>query len=173
MLDPTLLVNKEEYDAFLPKDRLVSTKYVLLYCVSFDRTFYNYVKKVCQDEHLVIVTIKCCSTKDSFDSDDLNYDNASVQDWLSLISNAEMVFSNSYHATIFSVIYKKCFYVKPNSFGSSKIVQLLEELGLCNRIIDCNKPLPDKTIDFSNVMQKIHVLQKSSIVFLKESLNVQ
>jgi hypothetical protein len=101
--------------------------------------------------------------------------------WLNLINQSCVTISDSFHATVFSIILKKDFLVvlaNKEKGGANRIVSLLGRLGLENRIISENDTLPDllgrleQQIDWNDVMARVKLLREQSIHFIKESLVV-
>ena len=66
---------------------------------------------------------------------DININNAGPLEFISLINKANIVISSSFHATAFSIILEKEFYVYPlkGQNNSSRMTDLLNELGISNR----------------------------------------
>ena len=95
------------------------------------------------------------------------------KDFLWYIKNAEIVVTNSFHGTVFSILYGKPFYTYVVKSMSSRVVDLLQCLGLENRIIKGYKKLSevDFNIDYSEAYRKLEVERKKSIRFLKKALN--
>lgn len=109
LLDPTLLLDKKDYEKIEDKSINPKEKYIFFYAPSFDRKICKYVKRISEKYDLKVIT---WSTKSyylkfikSFGFVLPEYEDPSV--YLSLIKNAELVITTSYHGTIFSTIYKK------------------------------------------------------------------
>ena len=93
----------------------------------------------------------------------------SVEDWLSRISCARLVITDSFHAMVFSILLERQFYVYISVPEKAfRISNLLEMLGLEDRIvteddkIDINRP-----INYKTVKDKLLKLRKNSMEFLK------
>jgi exopolysaccharide biosynthesis predicted pyruvyltransferase EpsI len=96
--------------------------------------------------------------------------------FLSMVKNASLVFTSSFHGTIFSAIFQKNFwYIKNKSanVNDDRACFILEQLGLKKRYIRidniCKVNLWEQ-IDFLTVEENINKLKTKSIEFLKESL---
>lgn len=94
-----------------------------------------------------------------------------VQEWLNEIRNAKYVVTNSFHATVFALLFEKPFVVVdlPRG-GSNRIETLLEYVGLENHFVkdlrDIDNVL-EQSIDYSSVHAKLDEMRKVSIGFLK------
>ena len=138
LLDPTMLLNKEDYDKIKDNNN-VKDKYIFFYAPSFDTEICRFVKKVADKYNLKVIT---WSTKSyfvklirRFGFELPDYEDPSV--YLNLISNAELVFTTSYHGTIFSTIYKKKFFTIKNGgmYGNDdRVLTLLNQLNMLERL---------------------------------------
>lgn len=103
---------------------------------------------------------------------------ASPQEFLGLIKNAEYIYTNSFHATAFSVIFNKQFFTAiaksenvANNNDSRKI-DFLKSVGLENRLVKSISEIDfNKRIDYRPVDQKLAEIKASSIHYLKDALD--
>lgn len=175
VLDPTLLLDQNEYEP-LVAPRLIREKYVLVYCVSQNKDLLHLAMSFCKSKGLKLVTIKCTMGRKMFlGKNCISFDEAGVEEWLSLIKYAEIILTTSFHASIFSILFKKKFYVITNPFSESKITDLVEELGLNNRLMTINNNSNfinfESPIDYNFVFQKLSVLRKQSLDFISKGLH--
>lgn len=102
---------------------------------------------------------------------------ASPQEFLGLIKNAEFIYTNSFHATAFSVIFNKQFFTAiaksenvANNNDSRKI-DFLKSVGLENRLVKSISEIDfNYRIDYRPVNQKLAEIKASSIQYLKDAL---
>lgn len=101
---------------------------------------------------------------------DLNICDASPQQFLWLIANAKFVVSNSFHATAFSIIMRKEFFVYPipKHNNQSRMVDLLSLVGLQKQYdITVEDSELSITIDWDEVDLKL----EKAITFSKQFIN--
>lgn len=91
-------------------------------------------------------------------------------EFLSLLDGAEYVVTGSFHATAFSLILQKKFFVEVPPMVGSRITDLLTTFDLRNRIFDHESSLEDNEIDWSEVEQKMNQLRKQSLMSLQHSI---
>ncbi|MBQ5611936.1 MAG: polysaccharide pyruvyl transferase family protein [Fibrobacteraceae bacterium] len=95
-----------------------------------------------------------------------------VESWLYNIKNADYVVTDSFHACIFSILFKKDFLVIMNSKrGIGRILSLLKLFDLEDRLIfasDEDFVLPASSVE--NAAKCIHPLREKSISFLEKAL---
>lgn len=103
-----------------------------------------------------------------------NIIDAGPVDFLLLIKNATLVCTNSFHGTALSICFRKDFYVLDNeNIFDDRKTSLLEQLGLCDRIVKGEKTMKNLIITsvlYDKVELKLRILRERSISFLKNSL---
>lgn len=96
---------------------------------------------------------------------------ASPQEFLGAFMNAKYIVTTSFHGAIFSIIFKKPFVcVMSKSRGSYRISNLLEKLGLEDRMVYSSEEIPEESIDYDNVFKRWEVLRHASQQFLIRAL---
>lgn len=101
---------------------------------------------------------------------DLNYVNVSIFDWLSFFKNSDLVITNTFHGTIFSILNEKEFCVLDSKRKSNKLNSLLDLLLLTKRKKDSQRfaEVFGTTIDYQLVQQRIQQERKKSFQYLQE-----
>lgn len=101
-------------------------------------------------------------------------------DWLSRLSQSNFVVTNSFHATIFSLLYHRPFIVilraGQDAGANSRVASLLEVVGLPHRAIagyDCGRieSLCREKVDWDQVDARLQQFREVGIQFLKEALS--
>ena len=90
-----------------------------------------------------------------------------------LIDNAEIILTDSFHATAFSIIFHKCVktYKRKGLDMSSRISTLAETVGLQNNLVN-DVFLIDEKADYNQIDFLLSEEKNKSMKFLKEALNV-
>lgn len=113
VLDPTLLLSEKEWNKVSP-ERIIKDKYIFCYFLGSDVELRRIAKRVAQDYNLKLVSIPHLQNKTEFHDllfGDIRLTDASPLDFVSLVRDAEFVLTDSFHATLFSCIFKKQFFV--------------------------------------------------------------
>ena len=176
VLDPTLLLNKDDYAEIEDRyDEKIREKYIFYYSPSYNPQINKLVKRIAQKYNLKIVAWNPKSYYLKF----MNFTNFYLPKkqnpgvYLSLIKDAEMVITTSFHGTIFSTIYNKKFWVIKNGemFGDDDRVRtLVQQLAIEDRLI----PMDFKenfdylsNVDYKEYNNKLAILRnKSSQILL-------
>ncbi|EGT3601060.1 polysaccharide pyruvyl transferase family protein [Clostridium perfringens] len=175
VLDPTLLLNKDEWKNFeSPYES--NDKYILCYFLGYNEKNWKSVKELAERENLKIKIIPV------FDKDyKLGYEvcnGVGPGEFLTLLKNAEVICTDSFHGTIFSINYEKNFYVYERFKNNDKISQnsrinnILKLLNLKNRLITINNEnsINNIEINYKEVNNKLNSLRIESLEFLDDSL---
>ena len=90
---------------------------------------------------------------------------------LSLIKEAEYVFTSSYHGLVFSILFHKPFYAS-FSKSPSRAVSLLSDIYLSNRLLKPKSAIPqvESDIDYSKIDSIIDAKRMVSINYLESVL---
>lgn len=98
-----------------------------------------------------------------------------VEEFLWCIKNAEMVITDSFHATVFSILFHRPFYSFMQPSMRSRFDSLLPMLGHDDRKVETFIHVSDMTfdIDFSETDAKIREMRRDSLDYLKTALGVQ
>lgn len=100
----------------------------------------------------------------------------SIRQWLSCFADAEFVVTDSFHGCVLSVLFHKPFIALANpGRGMSRILSLLESLGLDDRIVQGLDPDDDgeyylSGIDWDDVDARLSEMKGKSIEFLRNAL---
>ena len=97
---------------------------------------------------------------------------AGVEEFLSLVKNAEYIVTNSFHGLMFSVQFRKQFAIFLREAGDNKISEALEFLGLQERLIADEHGEILNIKNYDEIHLKINEARRKSIMFLKEELEL-
>ena len=137
--DPTLLLSSDEWNELIQRDGEADGGYVLIYMIYEDNALINAAKKYAADRGLRILYINDRLKKASGVE---NLRNVSPERWLSLLSSAVCVFTNSYHGTAFCINLGKDFLVSapPNQKTNTRLDSLTETYNIAyDEIISAEK----------------------------------
>ena len=151
VLDPVFLLEKKDYEKLIIK-RLIKQKYILLYLpVNDNKKLRKSAREYARKNNLKILEI---STQLKWHFGQKNILNAGVQEFLSAIANAEIVFTNSFHAICFSMIFNREFYVFSRKYNG-KIRDICQLFDLDDRFLsDDNFEIKEK-INYDLLNKKI------------------
>lgn len=174
VLDPTMLLDKEQYEALIEK--LDSPYKDSLFCYVLDkssekRTIIDNISKHLRLQPKEIMPKHKIGDKWSRIEDCVF---PSVSEWLSGFRDAKFVVTDSFHGTVFSIIFNKPFLAIGNKArGLSRFVSLLQMFGIDNRLINSVDDL-DRidyyAINYTKVNEIISKWRDKSMTFLNQCL---
>lgn len=180
VLDPTLLLGKEDWDKIC-SDKIVNYKYIFCYFLGDDMRERKIAKEFAKKLKLKIVTLPhldLIKKSDIFFGDCKLY-NVSPQMFISLIKNAEYVLTDSFHAAVFSNIFKTKYYVFERVGTiemSSRISTLLKITNTNERYLENNKATIDymlsiKHMDVGDPSDEFETMRNKSFEFLRKNID--
>ena len=163
VLDPTLLIDKQVYldrCSTIPQSQ---EPFLFAYLLDITEKKQQFIYE-CAD--ILGLRVKFESAENNLRHND------TLEGWIASFRDASYVITDSYHGTLFSIIFNKDFITINNpSRGQSRFISLLSLLNLRNRLIDIQQKTDSNSIiDWTNVNQQILKQRQLSLVFLKESL---
>lgn len=171
VVDPTLLVQRSLWDEFAEIPKI--SKYILYYTLENNDELYSLAKTVARKRKLslVIITPPPLIKKKSEINIIYKYD-VGPKEFVGLIKKAECVFTNSFHATCFSIIFRKEFYTYLHSLTGSRVRDLLETVGLEEQINPKSIPQENKNMQavYNKVFNRLNPLCKRSLDYLQRNL---
>lgn len=131
-LDPTLLLDEEHWREIV-KDTVIDVpqKYILLYYVQYNSELIKIAQTLAKEKGLPVV---CFKPDIKLDCQTVCCDSAGPLEFVKLIENADCVVTSSFHATAFSVIFKKDIHILTHSQTGSRVVSLAQIFGVSDRI---------------------------------------
>lgn len=171
VVDPTLLLPANEYHELADKGAILNQgrPYIFTYLLDPSVDKINRIKKFSKDNKIEVINIlppKLNSNVNSLES----FVYPHVYDLLSGFKNASYVFTDSFHACVFSIIFKRQFFVFPNEKrGNSRIISLLDDFDLSERFI--TSQLPNSIINYDSLNSSIINNVEESKGYLKLFLN--
>lgn len=173
VLDPTFLISRETWNNYFKNIIKSNEKYILVYLLSynqFDEHVFQIINKIATEKKLKVIELPF-SEKISFKS--VKWEkrfNVSPAEFMSFLINAEIIVTNSFHATALSIINNKEFYVVSNSEKhetQSRIDNILEIFNLTSRYIKGSE-VEKSHINYESVNNiKNSLIEKDKKWFLK------
>jgi len=136
VLDPTLLLDKNEWDGVATDRIFVKGDYILFYSVLSDGWAVRQVNELSRHTGLPVVAVHL-KNRYELGSDFIRAVVAGPAEFIGLIKNAKIICTTSFHATVFSIIFNKPFYSLKYGAGA-RIGSLLNSLELTDRLVDYN-----------------------------------
>lgn len=180
--DPTLLLTKEEWEEVAIKDRIIEDKYILCYFLGNNIEHRKFAERLKKETGYKIVSLNHADEyvkySDIF-ADIAPYD-IGPKEWINLIKNSEYVCTDSFHGTVFSLLFNKTFFnfrrhnTKNKNSTNSRLDSLLKIAEVnTERILTGKENVKDileYKIDFDKVNKNIKKFREESKKWLLNSI---
>lgn len=177
VVDPTLLLEKGEYDK-IKVSTPIKYKYIFCYFLKKDHQYKELIQKFSKKIGYQIVGISDNSNDKEW-MHTFSHAEIGPREFIGLIEGAQVVFTDSYHGTIFSMHYHKQFALferfsnQDKICQNSRIEQLKKYFGINKNILraDAIKEIELAPIDYNYFEKSLVSLREESLMFLKNALN--
>lgn len=170
VLDPTLLLKREDWENIAKKVEGVPKQYILVYNLNKNKDFDSFVKKTSKEMNLPVVSI--CHRPNFKQKHSINFVLPEVTQFLYLFLNADFVITDSFHGTAFSVNFEIPFYSFSPGKYSSRLKDFLKNIELSERYIQSTMSDKNLIFEIDFTLPKLILKQKrvETINYLKTAL---
>lgn len=180
VLDPTLLLLKESYEELYLDKEIPERQGIYTYILDQTGWKNQVVETARQRLGMNLYKNQPKLSMSLMSSRDLNdYSMPSVEGWVKGFADADFVITDSFHGTVFSIIFNKPFIslINPER-GASRFYSLADELGLTSRLLSefnegAVESLLSVGIDYPEVKNKLADLCNKSQQFIDQCLRVE
>ena len=168
VLDPVFLLTKQDWLSVIKKE--IKEKYLLVYDFLHDPVIEEAAKRIAKEKGWKIYSIN--------DYQPLLYADKNISDagpvqFMELINSCQLFISNSFHGTVFSIIFEKEFYVFniKTLNNNSRMIDFLSLLDLSNRHVSSQEQINvTERIDYTRVRKMVNVNLVKSFNYLDKVL---
>lgn len=166
VLDPVFLLERDQWNDLAVQWRSpISEPYALLYDFDNNKVMADFAARIAGKNHWKVISVL------KNDHIQENFSQEGPIAFLTLIRNAEVVVSNSFHATAFSLIFEKQFWVFGRHEGiNTRMRDLTAILGLGDRMVSDVEKVHDGGIDYDTVAPKLAAAIEDSKAYLDKVL---
>ena len=168
VVDPVFLLNKSNWEKFTYP---IKDRYVFVYQLVSDESTIRHAAEIAKK-------LNCKLYMNTSYYKAFRYGKVivgtGIQDFLSLISNAQMVITDSFHGTAMSILFNVPFYSKlrHKDDANTRIEDLLKLYGLEDRLLNDNIDV-QKYIDYETVNQLIEQERGKSLKYIEDLLEMR
>ena len=164
-MDPTLLYGKEFWDKITHRPAQ-EKPYVFVYMLRPNNDLIKMAREVAKKDNLNIIYM---GNFVNYYKGVITIKDAGIEEYLSYIKYASKVITNSFHGTVFSLLFEKPFVSVYVESTSSRAENILEITGLTNRLISTSQELGiiDSPIDYDLVRERLDNKRKESTAYLE------
>ena len=168
VIDPVLLADPADFDE-ITAPRRVRKPYLLMYFpVRPDASVRRDAAKYARARGLKLVEVSAFAWHKLYNK---TFSAAGIEDFVSLVRNADAVFCNSLHGTCLSLLFHRDFYAFDHGGGGGrKYLDLCGKFGLEDRFVREGSFREAAPIDWSAVDRTREALRAESLAWLDEAI---
>lgn len=179
ILDPTLLLTKEGWLKAIPRSNFKKKRpYILFYMLAYafePRPYIFQVVKYFQKKMDCDIIALEGYAKPSIAGGLVmkNLENSSVEQFIDLFANADMVITSSFHGTAFALNFgKPLVAIVPDGNGDDRQTTLLCNVGCAHCAVKVNTSLPNITPDYDVINEQIRLneLRQTNISWIRKTM---
>ncbi|MEG0577316.1 MAG: polysaccharide pyruvyl transferase family protein [Bacilli bacterium] len=168
VVDPTLLLAKDDWEK-IEKKVNIGENYLFTYLLGESKKNRKIIRKIAKEKGLKIVSVPHLYFQyEPSDEDfaDIELYDIGPAEFISLIHNASLIITDSFHGCVFSIIFEKEFYSlnRNDNFDLSS---------MNSRIIDLFKMLDMEDRTILNINQSIETFEKLNYNIIKKQLKIK
>lgn len=170
VLDPTLLASPKIFSEIAIRPSI--DKYVLLITLEKDFHALEFARRIAKQLNCKVVRIAAIRNLylEKIVNNAINRFGVSPEDYCGLFKYATCIVSISFHATAFSLMFKRNFYVL-ESEGKDRAYNLLSYLGLEDRMVLSTSDVQFTPVDYSHYDELIERKRNESLEFLIKAIS--
>lgn len=169
--DPTLLLPADKYNSFLGNEKAKLTDFIFFYSMKYSKESVRDALRLSKAFNMPVITVYT-NFHSSLVTGRMKIDFAAGPfDILSYIKNARYVVTDSYHGTIFSILFQKTFLYPIDAKKDNRIEHLLNELDISRDEISLDSILAKNTLNRDKIDKNISDLREASLSYLKQVLS--
>lgn len=177
VLDPTFLLSGEEYAKLITKKRKIKHPFMLFIWYTHDSRIVRgieFANTISRKYSLPIVHNLVKPKEWMLANDDGCMFYEGIEDFLWYIKNAEIIVTNSYHVTMFSLHLKKSFYSFVTPSMRSRFDSIGNSFGISDRIVESYIDVDKINMDmkYDNIYSLIEPFRNTSKKYIREALEV-
>lgn len=177
LLDPTLLLNSNDYSDLIQKvEDPFSDRTMFVYILDYSEEKKKLVDQIAREKCLKVYWIN-----EEILNSDVSWRKRvkkSIEQWLYCFNNATFILTDSFHGCVFSIIFKKQFIAIANEErGVNRFNSLFKSLFIDDRLIfsvadyEMKKVQLSKDIDYDKVSKVLECERERSCSFIMSLLN--
>ncbi len=176
VLDPTLLLTPNDYNLLLNNSTIKESKHIFCYILDINEQKRELITKISSIINKNVIIIDSLFPNINNDKEIIKL--PSIETWLSLVKGADFVITDSFHGTMFSILFNRPFITVLNkNRGTERYQPILHKLKLDNRLLSeeqlssISKDYITEPINWDYINQVLETERKISTEFLNSQLS--
>jgi hypothetical protein len=175
VLDPVLLAGRSVFDRLLVDRPLVQRPQIAVLMLDSSPSREKLIQDLAARTGLDVIRFypEQLKSRRAFKDSPERYTFPSVESWLDVIRSSSFVLTDSYHVTLFSLLFEREFLTIGNAArGLERFTSILDAVNLPSRLIDEATEITPalEPIGWNPVHRRLNSLRSHSLAFLEDAL---
>ena len=180
--DPTLLLEKEDWDKIAKDKWIIDDDYVFCYFMGDNPEQRSFAKRLALKKKCKIVALLHLDQYIGSDEGYVDYApyDISPADFVNLVKHAKYICTDSFHGTVFSILFSKDFFTfkrfnkKVSLSTNTRLISLLSKFNLMGRLFSGQETIDgDMTINnYDQVQEILKNFRYQSMEYLRTSIGL-
>lgn len=170
-IDPTMLLTREDYENLT--HTADTSEYIFMYTMGINEEAIKFVNLMSEKLQCGVIHPNVYYVNQKIKNTIVTYEDADPSDFLSYVKHAKMVVTNSFHGTVFSLIFHTPFYTFGRGNINIRMQDLLQKFGIEDHFLESasRKDICNDTIDFDKTDFIMECERRKGIDYLKRIVN--
>lgn len=178
VVDPTLLLTRDDYDELCKDTPYPSGDYLVLYFLKHDNSaplLFEFANMISRKYNLKVIYSLAKAPTNAFKNESETFYYSDPKEFVQLIKHAKVVVTNSFHGTVFSLKYHVPFFTYLVKSMASRVTDLLQSVGLEDRIVRGYRKISEDMllVDFDKADAILEKRRRESLEYLKMALEME
>lgn len=180
ILDPTMIIDRSVWDTNIRDEEVVKGEYIFCYFLGDNPEQRDEVRKLAKHSGLPVIVLRHL---DEYIASDEQFGDSALYDigpkeFVNLIRHAKYVCTDSFHGSVFSIIYEKQFisfnrYVKAKNSRNSRLDTLFSNIGIERRFHGDLVNEIMEPIDYNSVNKKLSIMRNQAEDFIQDAFSAE
>lgn len=139
VLDPVFLLSKDEWSRRCNEEMKLPEKYIFVYSMEVSPVIENAVSSIKKETKLPVIVVRGGGKPGLIDGTEDS--TCGPDEFLRYIRDAELVITNSFHGTAFSLIFEKKFLCVAHSTRNTRLENIMRIIGKEDSLLKCDSSI--------------------------------
>ena len=164
LVDPTFLIDINHWKDIAVKP--AESGYVFLFTLGYNELLFNKAQQYAKTEGKKLIYRANDYRDYPSCNDTIGLLDMSPEEWLGYICYADMIVTNSFHGSVFSILFHKSFRVMSTNNRGSRIYHLLEMCGCKDCYLIADEPVKNVFVNYKKIDEVILKERKRAELYL-------
>ena len=140
VMDPVFLLSKDEWSKRCNEEMKLPEKYIFVYSMEVSPALENAVASIKKEAKLPVIVVRGGGKPRLIEGNEDG--TCGPEEFLRYMRDAELIITNSFHGTAFSLIFEKKFLCVAHSTRNDRLANIMSIIGKEDSLLKCDSSVP-------------------------------